>query len=160
MVIRPAVPADALAVARVHVRAWQAGYQGLLPAAYLEALRAEDRAARYTFGAASGPATSVADEGDAILGFATIKDDELSALHVDPDAWSRGVGRALIAHARAELVARGVRRAWLWLLAGNTRAQRFYERDGWIASGETRSDVVWGAPVDEVRYVRELPRAP
>jgi len=157
MLIRPAAPADALAVALVHVRAWRVGYQGLLPAAYLDGLRAEDRAARYTFGAETGPATSVAVEGDAILGFATIKDDELSALHVDPDAWSRGVGRALITQARADLAARGVRRAWLWLLAGNTRGQRFYERDGWIASGETRSDVVWGASVDEVRYVRELP---
>jgi len=157
MVIRPAIPADALGVARVHLRAWQVGYQGLLPAAYLDGLRAEDRAARYTFGAQSGPATSVAVEGDAILGFATIHDDELSALHVDPDAWNRGVGCALIAHARADLAARGVSRAWLWLLAGNVRAQRFYERDGWIASGEMRSDVVWGATVDEVRYVRELP---
>jgi GNAT superfamily N-acetyltransferase len=157
MLIRPAIPADALAVARVHVRAWQVGYQGLLPAAYLEGLRAEDRAARYTFGAAGGPATSVAVEGDAILGFVTIKDDELSALHVDPDAWSRGIGGALIAHARADLAASGVSRAWLWLLAGNVRAQRFYERDGWVASGETRSDVVWGATVDEVRFVRALP---
>lgn len=157
MLIRSAVPADALAVARVHVRAWQVGYQGLLPAAYLESLRAEDRAARYTFGAASGPATSVAVEGDAILGFTTIQDDELCALHVDPDAWSRGVGRALIAQARADLVARGVPRAWLWLLAGNARGQRFYERDGWVASGETRSDVVWGVAVDEVRYLRDLP---
>jgi len=157
MVIRPAIPADALGVARVHVRAWQVGYQGLLPAAYLEGLRAEDRAARYTFGLETGLTTSVAVEGDAILGFATINDDELSALHVDPDAWSRGVGRALIAQARADLAARGVRRAWLWLLAGNTRGQRVYERDGWVTSGETRSDVVWGATVDEVRYVRALP---
>lgn len=157
MLIRPAIPADALGVARVHVRAWQIGYQGLLPAAYLDGLRAEDRAARYTFGVASGPSTSVAVEGDAILGFATIKDDELCALNVDPDAWNRGVGRALIAQARADLVARGVRRAWLSLLAGNARGQRFYECDGWIASGETRSDVVWGAPVNEVRYVRALP---
>src|SRR5512140_2829819 len=132
MVIRPAVPADALGVARVHVRAWQVGYQGLLPAAYLDGLRAEDRAARYTFGAQSGPATSVAVEGDAILGFATIHDDELSALHVGPHVWSRGVGRALIARARADLASSGVSRAWLWLLAGNVRAQRFYERDGWV----------------------------
>jgi hypothetical protein len=36
MELRRAVPADALAVARVHVRAWQAGYHELLPAAYLE----------------------------------------------------------------------------------------------------------------------------
>lgn len=40
MELRPALPADALAVARVHVRAWQVGYRGLLPAAYLDSLRA------------------------------------------------------------------------------------------------------------------------
>jgi hypothetical protein len=47
--IRAARPADALAVAEVHVRSWQAGYRHLLPDAYLDSLRPEDRAARYTF---------------------------------------------------------------------------------------------------------------
>lgn len=31
MRLRPAQPEDALAVARVHVRSWQAAYRGLLP---------------------------------------------------------------------------------------------------------------------------------
>jgi hypothetical protein len=44
--LRPAVPGDSLAVARIHVRAWQTAYRGLLPDAYLDGLRAEDRAAR------------------------------------------------------------------------------------------------------------------
>lgn len=156
MVIRPAVPDDALAVARIHVRAWQFGYAGLLPAEYLDSLRAEDRAARYTFGVAGAPATSVATDGDTIVGFVTIKDDELAALHVDPDAWRRGIGSALVTHARAELAASGVTRAWLWVLAGNTRAQKFYARDGWVATTETKRDVVWGATVDELRYERPL----
>jgi hypothetical protein len=46
--IRYAVPDDATPVAQVHVRAWQVAYRGLLPAAYLDTLRFEDRAARYT----------------------------------------------------------------------------------------------------------------
>ncbi len=60
--IRPAAPGDALAVARVHVRAWQEGYRGLLEQSYLDALRPEDRASRYTFGstAPDAPATFVA----------------------------------------------------------------------------------------------------
>jgi GNAT superfamily N-acetyltransferase len=156
MLIRPAIPADALAVARVHVRAWQVGYQGLLPAVYLDSLRAEDRAARYTFGDKSGPSTSVAVDGEAIVGFFTLHRDELSALHVAPEAWRRGVGSALIAKARADLAASGLSRAWLWLLAGNTRARKFYERDGWTPTGEKRSDVVWGAAVEELRHERQL----
>lgn len=156
MELRPAVPADALAVARVHVRAWQAGYRGLLPAAYLDGLRPEDRAARYTFDRADGPRTTVAVSSGAIVGFATISGSELCALHVDPDAWSRGVGRALIARARADLAAAGVAEAHLWLLAGNARAQRFYECDGWITDGTQRVDTVWGATVDEIEYRRRL----
>jgi len=130
MELRRAASADALAVARVHVRAWQAGYRGLLPAAYLESVRAEERAARYTFDRVDGPRTTVAMLDGAVVGFSTIHEAELCALHVDPDVWGGGIGRALIARARAELAASGVVEAHLWLLAGNARAQRFYERDG------------------------------
>jgi GNAT superfamily N-acetyltransferase len=143
MELRHATPSDALAVARVHVRAWQVGYRGLLPAAYLDGLRAEERAARYTFDRADGPRTIVAvDDSGAIAGFATVHDDELAALHVDPDRWRTGIGGALIARARAELVARGTTRARLWLLVGNERARRFYERDGWTTDGTRRTATV------------------
>jgi hypothetical protein len=106
MPIREATPRDALEVARVHVRAWQVGYRGLLPEAYLDGLRAEDRAARYTFGDADqrSPATMVVIDEGAIRGFATTgparaggaEAGELLALYVDPDFW----GPRLRAHAR------------------------------------------------------------
>ena len=79
----------------------------------------------------------------AIVGFATISDSELCALHVDPDVWGTGVGRALIARARTELAAAGVAEAHLWLLVGNARAQRFYQRDGWTTDGTRRVETVW-----------------
>jgi len=156
MELRLAVPADALAVARVHVRAWQTGYRGLLPDAYLDGLRAEDRAARYTFGRSDGPRTTVGITGGAIVGFATISGSELSALHVDPGAWGRGVGRALLARAHADIAAAGFDEAQLWLLAGNTRAQQLYERNGWTAVGTQRAETVWGVRVDELAYRRRL----
>ena len=156
MELRPALPADALAVARVHVRAWQAGYRGLLPAGYLDSLRAEDRVARYTFGRADGPRTTVAVDAGALVGFATIHGAELCALHVDPEAWGRGVGRALIAQARADLAAAGIAEAHVWVLVGNARAERFYARDGWTTDGTRRSDTVWGTAVDELAYRRWL----
>lgn len=156
MELRPALPADALAVARVHVRAWQVGYRGLLPEPYLSSLRAEDRAARYTFGRADGPRTTVAVDAGAVVGFVTIHGAELCALHVDPEAWGGGVGRTLIAQARADLAAAGVAEAHLWVLVGNARAERFYQRDGWTTDGTRRSDTVWGAAVDELAYRRRL----
>ena len=70
--IREAVPADAMGVAVAHVRSWQVGYRGLLSDSYLDGLKPEDRAARYTFGlrGPDQPTTLVALEGEAIRGFA------------------------------------------------------------------------------------------
>jgi GNAT superfamily N-acetyltransferase len=171
MLLRPAEPEDAMGVARVHVRSWQAGYRGLLPDQYLDGLRPEDRAQRYNFASEDvrDPATLVAVEDGMICGFATtapardsdMPDDagpwgELFALYVDPDWWGRGVGAALISVARSRLLALGYRNAVLWLLAGNARADRFYRIDGWLPDGLRRTDTVWGVTVNEVRYRRAL----
>jgi hypothetical protein len=58
----------------MHVRSWQAAYGGLLPDEYLDGLRPEDRAGRYTSGdlRPDRPATIVAVERGIIRGFATI----------------------------------------------------------------------------------------
>ena len=154
--LRPAVPADAMAVARVHVRAWQVGYHGLMPADYLASLRVEDRAARYTFGRADGPHTTVGVHDGAIAGFVTTLGDELCALNTDPELWGAGVGRALIAHARGELAANGATEGRLWMLVGNVRAERFYLRDGWQVTDVTRTATVWGLACAEVELRRKL----
>ena len=167
MEIRPAEPEDALAVARVHVRTWQVAYRGLLPDEYLDQLRAEDRAVRYQFRDLDPlrPWTIVADEAGVIRGFATtvpanqadLPDcGELAALHVDPDHWRRGIGAALVSAARTRLRDLGFRKAMLWVLAGNVRADRFYRTDGWMPDGVSRIDTVWGAEVNELRYQRLL----
>ncbi len=167
LLLRPAEPADAMAVARVHVRSWQAGYRGLLPDAYLDGLRPEDRAARYDFATEDvrQPATMVAIDDDMICGFATTspardsdvpEHGELCALYIDPEWWGRGVGVALIAAARARLVDRGFRNAVLWLLEGNVRADRFYRMDGWAPDGLRRTDTMWGVTVNEGRWRRDL----
>jgi GNAT superfamily N-acetyltransferase len=157
-----------MAVARVHVRSWQAGYRGLLPDAYLDGLRPEERAARYDFASENvlDPVTIVAVDDDGLIcGFATTSpardldvpdDGELCALYVDPEWWGRGAGRALIDAARTQLVEMGFGSAVLWLLAGNARADRFYRMDGWMPDGLLRSDTMWGVAVDEVRYRRAL----
>lgn len=167
MLLRPAEPADAMAVARVHVRSWQAAYRTLLPAEYLDQLRPEDRAQAYDFATADPrkPQTIVAVEAGGLFGFATTAPSrdsdlpdhgELFALYVDPEQWGKGIGMALVAAARDRLSQFGFRRALLWVLAGNVRADRFYRIDRWVPDGLLRTDTVWGVTVNEVRYRREL----
>jgi len=167
--LRTARTADALEVARLHVRAWQAAYRGLLFDDYLDTLVAEEWAERYTFAdlEPDRPSTVVALERDAICGFATIgpcaDEDragagagELMALYVDPARQGLGVGRALIEEARARLERLGYEQACLWVLAGNTRAERFYRIDGWSADGHRRPAKIAGISVEDLRYSRAL----
>jgi ribosomal protein S18 acetylase RimI-like enzyme len=166
LALRPATPADVYEVARVHVRAWQVGYRGILPDAYLDGLRPEDRVSRYTFGDPDPekPFTIVAVDRSSIVGFVTTGParegtggaGHLMALYVDPEHWQRGIGRTLIARGRDELAGRGYREAVLWVLAGNERAQRFYAADAWVFDGHVDREEIWGIVVTDHRYRRRL----
>ncbi|HZB87689.1 MAG TPA: GNAT family N-acetyltransferase [Terracidiphilus sp.] len=167
MLLRAAEPDDALDVARVHVRSWQAGYRGLLPDEYLGQLRPEDRAPHYDFATddPAKPHTIVAVEDSRICGFATtmpardtylVSFGELVALYVDPNDWGCGIGVALVAAARAKMIAGGFEHAVVWVLAGNVRAMRFYERDAWTCDGTEKSEEMWGISLQSVRYRRSL----
>lgn len=156
-----------MAVACVHVRSWQIAYRNLLPQDYLDQLRPEDRAARYEFGNPDPqrPQTIVAVEDGTVCGFATTMPSrdsdlaahgELAALYVDPAHWNRKIGAALVAAARKQLLDQGCRKAMLWVLQGNARADRFYRIDGWMPDGVSRTDTVWGVTVNESRYRRQL----
>jgi GNAT superfamily N-acetyltransferase len=80
---------------------------------------------------------------------------ELYALYVLPAWWSTGTGRALMQRVLDEVRAEGYQRITLWVLAGNARARRFYERSGFRLSGATH--VLHGlGGVPEVCYEREL----
>ncbi len=166
MEIRQAKQADANLVARLHVRAWQVAYKGLIPEEYLSGLQPEVRARSYSFESSDprDPVTLVAIEEDAIVGFATTRPakgdetgeiGELLGLYVDPERWGCGVGRALIGAANERLRQQGFREAILWVLAGNRRAERFYQHNGWSPDGTGHKEFD-GMSIEVVRYRRSL----
>jgi GNAT superfamily N-acetyltransferase len=165
MEVRLAGPADAPALARVHVGAWRAAYAGIMPDAFLTGLD-EDRFAR-GWEAALAEGTSfvgIGDEGR-VDGFATVggaRDDgapftaQLWVLNVHPVGFGTGLAQALHAAALEWLAARGHEDAYLWVARDNARARRFYEREGWVADGMVQQEQFGGVALPEVRYVREL----
>lgn len=166
--VRPATLADAPGIAEVQVLAWQAAYVGLMPQEYLDALEVADRTAYWQRGLTTGrPGTRllVVTEGPLVVGFAVVGGalepegsplGELYAINLRPDTWGRGVGALLLAAAEETLVDLGHPEAVLWVVPGNARARRFYERHGWVSDAVERVATVFGVTVPEVRYRRRL----
>lgn len=161
---RPAVPADAEAIAVVHVASWRATYRALLPGDYLAGLSVDRRAARWAADLTSGSTTrtTVALVDGAVCGFASVgpgRDSDLEgawevyAIYLSPRVLGRGVGRDLMAAALRD-VPPEVTTVALWVLADNTRARSFYEAAGFVADGLCRDIVIGGTAVPEVRYVQ------
>ncbi len=104
---------------------------------------------------------TVAVVGDELAGFTYLGASEnpgvaeLSAIHADPAYVGKGVGRLMMAHAMTALRSYG-ERGVLWVLEGNARARRFYEKGGWAADGETRVEPIGDEPVMQLRYSVDL----
>lgn len=139
MDVRRANPDDAVAIAAVHVRSWEAAYRGLVPDAWFaqrtlplrtdmwrELLREDEHTRVFvacrneTLVGFCGAATPSRDE-DAAEGTS-----EITALYVDPDHWGTGTGRALIAATLHDLAGCLRRDVTLWVLEANDRARSFY----------------------------------
>lgn len=79
----------------------------------------------------------------------------LARMYVAPERWGQGIGRVLHIVAVDHLRNAGYEEATLWVLEGNDRARRWYERLKWVATGERKS-VYEPAAIDELRYKRLL----
>lgn len=141
MVIRDATPDDAAEIARIHVRAWQAAYRGLLPQAYLDGLSIERRAAgwrerlahpvtRTWIAALAGEALGWISVGPARDADLDPRTAELWAIYVDPQRWRAGIGHALWGTAAQHLASTGFGDIVLWVFRANARALAFYRSIG------------------------------
>jgi len=167
--IRPAAPADAPALGRLHVRAWQSAYRGMLPDDYLDALDAQAEPRERMWRdlierPRDGQTLLVAEDGRAVVGFchtARAREGppdlgELFSIYVDPDRIGTGLGAALMRPSLDAMRAAGFPAAVLWVLDANDLARRFYERFGWRPDGTVKEETLWGVTVREVRYRIEL----
>ncbi|MEV0091083.1 GNAT family N-acetyltransferase [Streptomyces sp. NPDC050738] len=168
--IRDMTADDCHAVAVVRVRGWQYAYAGLMPQPYLDSLDIEAQAARRReiFDAGRSTVVNVVAEREGeVIGWGCCgpyreddgtrtADGELYALYLLPEHLSTGTGRALTTELTARAAAAGFPVLRLWVLKGNARARRFYEKAGFAADGAEEPFEVDGVLVPELRYSRPL----
>ncbi len=122
--------------AYVHWKAWQEAYPGLVSPAYLEKLSLE-KCEEIAFRRPEN--TLVAKDGERVLGFVCYGggDDpdtgEIFALYVLAAYYGTGLGRRLMDAGLERL--RECPEVRLWVLQGNARAIRFYEKCGFRPDG-------------------------
>jgi ribosomal protein S18 acetylase RimI-like enzyme len=145
--IRRADPADAVAIAAVHVAAWRSTYPGILPDSFLARLSVTRQAISYERSILRRVSVHIA-QNDApsptaprVVGFATgtpranrLGDGEIETLYVLDDWRDQGIGRALMAAVAQDLSAGGCGSAYCWVLRDNP-SRWFYEHVGGREAG-------------------------
>jgi ribosomal protein S18 acetylase RimI-like enzyme len=164
--LRKAVPEDALRIAQVQVRSWEAATRGDKPDSVLDGLsiphRTEDWTKRLV--PAEGEMLVVLIDG-VIEGWTSLgpsrdsdKQDagEVYGIYLSPDFIGENLGMRLYAGAEASLAALGCKEIILWVVAANAQARQFYEKAGCHLDGAEKSILWEGARIDEVRYAKSL----
>jgi GNAT superfamily N-acetyltransferase len=154
--VRRAAAADLPHVVRIWHEGWGDAHIGHVPGGLLTFRQ------RTHFEARAGErvdATWVAVVHGVVAGFVVVKHDEVEQLYVDRIWRGSGVAATLLRAAEAEVGRGGYPRAWLAVVAGNTRARAFYARRGWRDAGpmEYLAQTADGPyPVPTHRYERDV----
>jgi GNAT superfamily N-acetyltransferase len=137
--IRSARPDDYPALLHLWRQGWHDAHAELVPSAVLKFRTPAD------FGVWLGECSDqfyVAEDETSLLGFMSVKADELVKLYIGRQKRGTGVAHDLLAYAENHISAMGFEKACLFCTAGNLRAQRFYEREGWRLAA-TAEDRLW-----------------
>jgi GNAT superfamily N-acetyltransferase len=141
--IRRAEVSDAETLAELHLACWDDAYTGLVPQEVLDDARhnLDTRIENWRQILSEQEETLLAETDEGLVGFVRVGpgrdrdidlDLELIALYLRAAWWSTGLGRALFEEAM------GDRPAYLWVVEGNERATRFYERQGFRHDGSSK----------------------
>lgn len=141
--------------AYVHWKSWHEAYPGLVDQGYLDAMtldKCEANAFRWPDN------MMVAKDGDRVIGFVcygNCRDEDLTdageviAVYTLSEYYGKGVGQRLM---RAALDQLNQPQVVLWVLKGNGRAVRFYEKCGFRTDG-TEKELILKTPVTALRMM-------
>jgi GNAT superfamily N-acetyltransferase len=157
LTVRRARLDDAEGFVRAYEASWDATLAPIVGRPLQEFAPFEERIEQFRRGLEQPHADAsiwVAERDGEIAGVAVGLGAELRALYVVPEAWGGGAANALMEAVLGAIGSGGAQEATLWVVEDNPRARRFYEREGWEPTGETR---VTPAGPAELQYRLQLP---
>ncbi len=149
---------DRMALSRIYEKSWRFAYQGIIPQDYLDGIPAGRWAHAFD---RPGTNTLVCEENRLLIGAVCLcrsrfnrwpEAGEIISIYFLPEWIGFGYGRQLMRSALDELKKQGFRTVFLWTLEDNVRARRFYERIGFICTGDIIEDCIGGKNLREIRY--------
>lgn len=93
---------------------------------------------------------------DAIIGIASIMDDEIERIYLRYDYLDQGYGNLLLNAMVIELTERGYDEICLWDLKENQRATYFYQKNDFVETDQTRNFPYDKDNLKEVKFVLNL----
>lgn len=161
--LRPAVPGDAERIATVLTEGFES-YRSIAPPGWEPPDPQVELKRLRSFLGSDEVWCLVAEEGGSMAGHVAIMPARVHPhpsadgamahfwqLFVRPPWWGTGLATALHAEAVREAGERGFTSMRLFTPAAQARARRFYEREGWSATGEPSDDLDLGMPLVEYR---------
>lgn len=145
----------------VHYTAWNEAYTGLIPQAYLDSRSLADCRRKARSGAfptlvaiADGQVAGFANFIPESREFVSVPDScEVVALYVLEKFQRRGIGSALLDRCLEALPPD--RAVVLFVLEGNGKAIRFYQKHGFVFTGHSVTETVPGGEIRELEMVKQ-----
>lgn len=162
MQVRKAAVDDAADISRIYAQSWKTAYKGVVPQAFLDDLKEDNWVPMFRRSLEDGSicALMICDGEEAVgcAAFGRSRDEklpgwgEIVSIYLLPNYFGRGYGEALLKGAVDVLKQQGHRHIYLWVLRENDRARRFYEKHGFVCTGDECTIDIMGQPLVDLRY--------
>ncbi len=150
---------DRMAISKVYEESWKYAYKDIIPRDYLDSIPEGRWASNID---SQDWKTLVCVDNGRIVGtssfcksrFEQFQDwGEVISIYLLPGYIGKGYGKILMEATLSELKMQGYENVFLWVLEENIRARGFYERFGFLLTGDFLDDNIGGKDLREVRYV-------
>ena len=150
---------DYSAIRSIYEQSWKYAYKGIIPQDYL------DNIPKTKWGGnilKNGRTEIGAFIDGKIVGTASFCPSrwekfnscgEVVTIYLLPEYMGKGIGTMLMNACVQELQLLGFTTIILWVLEDNYRARHFYEKYGYICTGDYKDDVIGGKELREVMYI-------
>ena len=153
---------DRLEISRIYEESWKFAYKGIVPQDYLDSIP-PGHWAEYLDREGTGPLITV--ENNELIGTTSYCGSrspafpdfgEIISIYLLPQYIGKGYGKPLLDAAVGELQGLGFQEIFLWALAENQRARKFYENNGFVQTKHCMEHVIGGKKLLEVQYYRAV----